>query len=395
MTPKPRKAPARNQRRSGARQRRDQNLLEVSIRSRLANRQRNRRILLWISKLVLLVGLVGGTFYGGRYALRRFLWENPEYNLAVVEIRNDGTGVTREMVMGAAGLQLGQNVFAVSLAKARDGIAELPQVERVELRRVLPNKITVDLTERRPVAWLADSEAADPTASEKSYLIDARGTLFKPKRQLPEYLRLPVIHGVQPENFLPGETVSLAEVQAALRLVRLCEDSTRLRLQSIDLSKGYCMVATNANRQGFYFKFEDIDRQFEKLGYVLDAAEKNHLEIQTVNLIPERNIPITSPPAPEAEAAAAVAKKDTDNEAKTADRSSEVKASSTSSRSSKGSSHTRKTGSSTSSESRRTKRSSRSSNSDSSGRSDSKAEPTVRRALPVKPGPPMATAVAP
>src|SRR5690606_4044045 len=120
------------------------------------------------------------------------------------------------------------------ISAARDALAELPQVEHVEVRRVLPQKITVEVNERRPVAWLAPKDAIDPSTTESSFLVDEKGILFKPKRLLPEYLRLPVIVGVPTENFLSGENIRMPEVQSALELIRLTGYSSRFQVQSID-----------------------------------------------------------------------------------------------------------------------------------------------------------------
>ncbi len=285
-----------NRRRAGAR--REQNLLEVKIRSRLAHRQRNRRLLVGACKVFLLFALVGGLFWSGREGLRHFFWENPEYNLAVVQIRNDGPAITREMVLEATGLRLGENIFSVNLAQARAALAELPQVEQVELRRALPNKIAIELTERRPVAWLADTGVPDPAAAESSFLIDAKGIFFKPKRQLPEYLRLPVIYGAQPENFLPGDLAQAPELCAALELIRLNADTGRMLIRSIDLSKRYCMVVTNSTGEKILFPLDEIARHLDRLVAVLEGVPPGSGEIQSVNLLVERNIPVTFVPPP-------------------------------------------------------------------------------------------------
>ncbi len=290
----PRRTPVRrNVRRSGTRQRRDQNLLEVSIRSRLATRQRNRRLLRWCTKLVLVVLLVVGSIWGAREGLRRYFWENPKYHVAVVEIHNSGSGVTREMVLSATGLEVGQHIFRASLSKAEKALGELPQVEKVEVSRVLPNKIAVAITERRPVAWLADPEAADPTASEHSYLVDARGILFKPKRQVGEYLRLPVIYGAQPENYLPGEIVNAPEVAAALELISLNETSHTFEIASLDLSKGYCVIVTTHRKREYTFALDELPKQMERCATAMELAARNQVEIQTINLMMQRNVPVT------------------------------------------------------------------------------------------------------
>lgn len=295
-----------NRRRSGASLHKTQGLLEVKVRSEMAHQQRNRAIILWICKITLAFTMVGGGVYGGRAVVNRMFLKNPDYNLAAVEIADDGSALSREVILSTAKLQIGQNIFSVSLAKAREALAALPQVERVDLQRSLPNKIVVEIVERRPVAWLAEAKAVDPSTSDKSYLIDSKGVLFKPKRQLPEYLRLPAIYGAPVENYLPGDTVGTPEVAAALELVQKNSDANRFRLQSVDLSKGYCLIATDARRAKLTFGLDDIGRQLERLGAVLDYAGSQGKEIRTVNLMVEKNIPavLADPAAPEPEPAA-------------------------------------------------------------------------------------------
>ena len=290
-----------NRRKSGVQHRRSQNLLEVTVRSRAAIQQRNRFILTWTCRLLLVVGIVVVGIYGVREGLRRFLWENPEYNLAAVEINDEGQGLTREAIMSTAGLRIGQNVFSFSLAKAREAVAALSQVDHVEMQRVLPNKVTIELVERRPVAWIADNQTEDATSSDKALLIDAKRVLFKPKRRLEEYLRLPVICGVPAENFLSGETIARPEVTAALDLILRNNDGGRFRIQSIDISKGYCMVATDTKRVQVTFGVDKVDRQLDRLGAVLDHFAAAHQEIQSVNLLLEKNIPVTFASAPDQE----------------------------------------------------------------------------------------------
>ena len=104
---KNRRKPLANLRRPASRRLKTQNILEVKIRSQLANQQRNRWLMVWTCKLLLASALIGGSIYGVREGLRRCFWQNPEYNLAAVEITNDGSGISREVVLGTAGLKIG------------------------------------------------------------------------------------------------------------------------------------------------------------------------------------------------------------------------------------------------------------------------------------------------
>lgn len=288
------KSPARNRRLSSARTRKQQHLLDVKVRSRKAAQQRNRRIVTFVSTIVLIVTLVGGAIYGIREALTKFLWENPDYNLTHLEIVTDGS-LTRSQVIEAAQIQEGANIFALSLSEARKAIGALPQVEFVELQRVLPNRITIRITERQPIAWIAPRLDEDPTTSGAAFLVDTKGILIKhdTSHDLQPYLNLPVISGVSMDNFMSGQPVGDPDVRSALDLIRLNIDNPRFEVRTVDLSKGYCMVVTDQCRSQITFGLERISEQLDRLTALLDYTQPRHKQIATANLIPARNVPVT------------------------------------------------------------------------------------------------------
>jgi cell division septal protein FtsQ len=225
----PARSQSRNQRVSSPKQRKQQHLLDVKMRSRAANRQRNRRVMAWLSGVFLFCAAVGGIVYGGREALRRFFWQNPDYNLVSVAIHTDGS-LTREQIIAATGIHEGKNIFAINLSAARKGLMALPQVERAEIERNLPNKLSIDVAERKPVAWVTGKDDDNPSADPGAFLIDREGILMRVKNQVPEYYHLPVICGLEVDNYEEGGTVDLPEVRAALELIRLTgENPARYR----------------------------------------------------------------------------------------------------------------------------------------------------------------------
>jgi cell division septal protein FtsQ len=281
-----------NQRLSTSRQRKQQHLLDVKVRSYKFKQQRNRKVVNALFKMILLASLAGAVWYGGRECLNRFLWRNPDYILTTVEISDDGT-LSREQIQDTAHIHEGGNIFLVNLSKARDSLSLLPQVERVELERTLPGKITITIAERKPIAWLTAKEADDPTTSPDAFLIDRKGTLIKTKKQLREYFHMPVIFGFATDNLEAGQTLNAPEIRAALNLIDLNADNARFQIRSIDLSKGYCMVVTNQSHMLITFGLDHVDTQLERLGWALDYVEKNNKILQTANFMVERNTPVT------------------------------------------------------------------------------------------------------
>jgi cell division septal protein FtsQ len=293
--------PARNQRVSTRKQRKQQHLLDVKVRARAASKNRNRQVLALLSAVVLICGAVGGAWYGGREALRKYFWQNPDYNLSEISIHTDGK-LTREQVLGATNIEEGKNIFTVDLSAARKGLIALPQVDRAEIERILPNKIAIDIAERKPVAWVAENDDGDPSSDPGAYLIDRNGILIRMKIQVPEYYHLPVICGLTVENYEEGETVDLPEMKAALELIRLTgENPARYQVRSIDVSKGYCMVVTDERHARITFALDDIPGQLNRLAALFANVDAEKKEIQTVNLMVKRNVPVTFVPPPEAD----------------------------------------------------------------------------------------------
>jgi cell division septal protein FtsQ len=298
MRAKPNKNQPRtgNRRVSTSRQRRQQHLLDVKVRARRVSHHRNRRILLVVSKIVLVIAVCAGLYYGVRTGLSRFFFDNPDYRLSTIAIRTDGT-LQRDQILKAGGLQEGLNIFSVNLAQIHDRLQQLSQVDEVQVERKMPNEIDITITERKPIAWItSEKTVTDPFASDAAFLVDARGVLMREKKLLPEYLALPLITGCSSEALVPGKTVDSFEAKAALELLRLTTTSfmqTRFQIREVDVSKGYCLVVTDKNHTRAMFGFDHLDVQMQRLEQFLVYSDDSQRQIETVNLLVARNIPVT------------------------------------------------------------------------------------------------------
>lgn len=246
--------------------------------------------------MVLFAGLCGAGYAGTREAARRLFFENPDYQVKTIELQTDGT-LQREQVLKAADLHDGTNIFNVNLASVRDRIQQLPQADEVEVVRKLPNEIDIRIVERKPVAWItSETEITDPFASDAAFLIGARGTLMKQKKLLPEYLGLPLIVGCTGESLEPGKVIESPEAKTALELLRLTERSlleTRFQIREIDISKSYCLLVTDKNHSRIMFALSDLEEQLRRLQVFLDYCDNTKQELETLNLVAQRNIPVT------------------------------------------------------------------------------------------------------
>lgn len=292
----------RNQRVSNPRQRKQQHLLDVKVRARKATQHRNRRVLVVLSKIGLTVAICTGLYFGARVGMRRFFFENPDYRLAMIDVQTDGT-LQRDQVVKMADLREGENIFRVNLSQVHQVLQQLPQVDEVQVLRKLPGEIDIRIVERRPIAWItSEKQISDPFQSDVAFLIDARGVLMKEKKLLPEYLGLPLITGCISESLEAGKIVQSVEAKAALELLRLSAGSfmqTRFQIREIDASKGYCLTVTDKNHTRVTVGFDHLEKQIQRLEQFLIYADDSRHDIETVNLLVQRNVPVTftKPPA--------------------------------------------------------------------------------------------------
>jgi len=286
------KGKIRNQRLSSSRLRKQQHLLEVSVRADKARSLRNRAIAAFTCKAIFFAALAVGAWIGGKEGLRRLVWENADLALSDIRVSTDGS-LQRDQILQAGGVRSGVNIFRVNTDQIRAGIDKLPQVERAEIQVIRPNRLDITVTERRPIAWVTERADEIPTVSEKAWLIDARGIVMKTKRMLEEYLHLPHISGVAVADLVPGQRVNTVEMQAALEIVRIDAENTRWQARNLDLSKGYCVIVTDQNHAKITFGLDEIEQQIDRLTRFLDRADAEKKELRTVNLLVRKNTPVT------------------------------------------------------------------------------------------------------
>ena len=289
-------APRQDNRRGiNKRRKRSQHLLDVNIRSDKARSQRNQQIVLFACKILIFVSMICAVAYGCRYGLNRLFFANPNYVLKQIDVENEGT-LPREQIIAAAKLNLGTNIFSISLPTARQALLDIPQVEDAQVQRSLPDTLKISIHERHPVAWLANTLAeAESLDHTHALMIDASGVVLKSRSILPEYLRLPIISGVSTDNVRVGKRIESANVLASLSVIQKTSDvlAGRFDIASIDLSNGYSMEVRDRERTAVRLSSDDIDGQLHRLRMLLDYCDANQKKMETVNLLVQKNVPVT------------------------------------------------------------------------------------------------------
>src|SRR5579862_170021 len=158
-------------------------------RSSLPKKTANR--LAWASVAALVVCVAGlGAAWLYHYGERswRFRVDSSD-NIEVTGMQN----VTKAQIMEVLGADIGRNIFFIPLAQQKAQLEQIPWVESASVMRFVPNRLTVEIHERTPIAFAR--------VGPRIFLIDAGGTLM----ELPQKHKysFPVILGMN-----PGEPLS-------------------------------------------------------------------------------------------------------------------------------------------------------------------------------------------
>jgi cell division protein FtsQ len=156
-----------------------------SIPKKTANR------LLWAcvaGVLLCAAALAAGGVYEYGERSWRFRVESSD-NIDVTGMEN----VTKAQIMEVMGADIGRNIFFIPLAQQKAQLEQIPWVESASVMRFVPNRLSVEIHERTPVAFAR--------VGPRIFLIDAGGTLM----ELPQKHKysFPVILGMN-----PGEPLS-------------------------------------------------------------------------------------------------------------------------------------------------------------------------------------------
>lgn len=281
------------------RRRREAYLLDVKVQT--PGRWRKRaRIGGTVLATLILVGLTGyGTYRLAKYAVNTLVFENPRFAIAQIVVDNDGA-LTPERVTQLAGVHIGLNLFSIDLEHVQRNLEMIPLVQRVEVRRVLPDRLFIRVNERVPVAQL-QSPSREP--ADAVFLVDRTGMVMKPLKltdgtvlqpQMPRHV--PVLTGVTFADVRVGRRVSSEQVYCALELLDKMEQSlvgSLFEVEQIDLSKPRALVVTTRSRAVLRFEVEDFPQQLRRLGVILNWAQQRRKAVQMVDLTVNRGVPVT------------------------------------------------------------------------------------------------------
>ncbi len=165
----------------------------------------------WVGALCVTVGSV---FMVGLYYGVLFLYDTATsstyFNTKHIEILGNKR-LSRQMVVDISGVKFGENSLDVSLAQVEHSLLTTPWVEKVSVRRVLPDSFVIDVKERLPVFWVRKDNVL--------YYADVLGRIIAPV-ETKHFISLPTLEVEKDfEDVLPKLEGYLEELKTGLSAV--------------------------------------------------------------------------------------------------------------------------------------------------------------------------------
>ncbi|MCS7064136.1 MAG: FtsQ-type POTRA domain-containing protein [Methylacidiphilales bacterium] len=267
--------------------------LVVEPRNVRLQRKKWGRILMGTGGVVVLFGALSWlTHQGMEWALRRFVYENEKFTLREIQLDLRGN-IVRRQVLEAANVHAGQNLMQINLAQVQKAIEALPYVAQAQVERVLPDKLIIKVEERLPAMLIRG--VALGQKKEDLFYVGWDGTVMRPRPG--ETLRsLPEIVGLRWNDLEEGIRLNRKEISAALDFLKALNE-TPMRsvfdVKTIDVSQPMMLHVTTTQGYRVIFRQELYAAQLNRLSEIIDYATARYWLLNTVDLTPSRNVPVT------------------------------------------------------------------------------------------------------
>jgi len=172
--------------------------------------------------------------------VRRFLARDPHFRIpGATSIQSSGLSeVNRTEILPVFGEDIGRNVFFVPLSERRRQLEAIPWVQKATVMRFLPNRLSVSIVERTPVAFVREGDRVE--------LADADGVILSmpPAMMAQHHYSFPVITGINAKDSLESRRARMAVYQRFIAELDQNNQHLTQQVSEIDLSDPEDLRAT-------------------------------------------------------------------------------------------------------------------------------------------------------
>jgi cell division protein FtsQ len=185
------------------------------------------RVLLGMGVFLALAGMVTAGI-----VVRNFLTRDRHFRIpGASSIQSSGLSeVNRTQVLPVFGEDIGRNIFFVPLSERRKQLEAIPWVQQATVMRFLPDRLSVNIVERTPVAFVRQGSQVE--------LADVDGVILSmpPAMMAQHHYSFPVVAGINAQDSLASRRARMAVYQRFLAELDQNHQHLTEQVSEIDLS---------------------------------------------------------------------------------------------------------------------------------------------------------------
>jgi POTRA domain, FtsQ-type len=255
------------------------------------------RYLRKFAKFAFVLAMIGGVVWGVRLGVRRGLVENKEFRLQSIKLTPNPAIDERDLVR-IGGINVNGSLFQCDAADIESRLKALPALSSAVVRREFPGTLIVEVTAREPHAWIASPAHGIAARDLKSgLLVDRAGFAFHcPANLFPSASGLPVLRLGEGGNApVAGKKVEHPEFSRLMSLYQVAclelPDAAQ-GIESLRQDRKWSLEILTREGTSAHFGLGDHARQMADFKSALDHARARNQQISSIELIPERNLPV-------------------------------------------------------------------------------------------------------
>ena len=221
------------------------------------------------------IGAVAGFF-----VLLYLLGCTPFFQVNSFEVTGN-SALTDEKVVALSGIEQGDNFFYADTWGAKRSLRQNPFVENVKIRRKLPDRLLIQVTERRSVGYIVTRDGYVQVGED--------GRLLAIQQSLSNY-GLPVISGVELSE-LPaiGGFIQNEKLKQALEVLQHCDQSLLNNIAELNVGQEYYILAyTNQKVEVRLGGLDNIEQRIQDLNQILTTVVGTQIAVDQILYIDMR-----------------------------------------------------------------------------------------------------------
>lgn len=195
---------------------------------------------------------------------------SPMFEIKTITVSGNLNRFSEDEIKKAAQIKEGDNLFVVSKSLSADSLKENPYIEAVEIKKMYPSGININVLERRVRGYV-------PYMGSYLY-IDEFGRVLEVKEFFTQ--TLPIVNGLEFDSFKVGEKIEAKNSDAFSVVVTIAQIMTKYEM--LNIVAGFDV----SDLENILAKVNNVD---VKLGSISNLDEKIRTMAQIIEQIPKED----------------------------------------------------------------------------------------------------------